>query len=336
MDCRAALEILDCLHPDGAGPAGAGTHGGGPAEGSGLPEFDLQSAREHVAQCARCASIVERRRSFDRTIGRIVRDVDVPQRGLERLLASIAALDAVPARSGGDHENPSSDPAAVDPLPAAAPQDRAAPVPATMGLPVAVPPASVPSTPDQEIATVTRRRLWRGLLPLSACVVVAAAAFFGVVWLLTPRWTVDDVRRDLAGLDLETLQALPDFNGEAAAVSPPADANWENLEWCCGQTPKGAPPRSRHVYAIYGFVIQDARRGPIKGLLAVIPRHRVRGAPAAGSLAAVSSSEYVPDARLGESVSVAWTSGDRVCVCLLQGGADSLSLLQQRLDMPAA
>jgi hypothetical protein len=90
-----------------------------------------------------------------------------------------------------------------------------------------------------------------------------------------------------------------------------------------------------NVIAVYAFDVPKTR-GAVRGLMAVIPRSRIRGLPVADSLASASPMDgYVP-ARIGESICVAWRQGDFVCVCLLKGGADSLEALQNALGEPAA
>jgi hypothetical protein len=63
----------------------------------------------------------------------------------------------------------------------------------------------------------------------------------------------------------------------------------------------------------------------------------MRAPPAARSLSEGDPSDYLP-AQIGEgeAVSVAWTDGDVVYVCLVEGGADSLDTLKQLLGAPAA
>lgn len=292
MDCRTALEILDC--------AGPGV--------SDMPEARLAEAEAHAADCSRCATTVRNRRQLDLKIGRILRAVEVPQAAQDRLLMQLTELER-------------SNPVSVQ-LPAVTAPSG------SMVRPMERPLAEPPAPP--------KRRPLRGLLPVAACLVIAALGFFSVVWLLTPRSSVDSVSEELAKIDFELLQNLPDFNGAQVSRVLPSDAAWQNLQWSCNQMPKGLAT-APDAFAVYGFVIPPnrVRNEPIRGLLAVIPRRRVAVLPAAQSLSTASISGYVT-ARIGESVWVSWTSGDVVCVCLIQGGDGSLTLLQRMLESPAA
>ncbi|HXY35627.1 MAG TPA: hypothetical protein VEI07_15450 [Planctomycetaceae bacterium] len=172
----------------------------------------------------------------------------------------------------------------------------------------------------------------RSLGLVSACLVVALSGFFGVVWLFTPHSSVDDIAKDLAKIDFDTLPALGDFTGSDIAARLQSEPGWDRLHWKCDK-PKGLP-LAPGLIAVYGF--ETRRSGGVQGLIAVIPRKGVRNPPTADSLAtAAPTSEYL-SARIGESVCVAWQQGDVVCVCVIKGGPDSLSTLQSLLEQPAA
>jgi hypothetical protein len=308
MDCRTALEILD---REGTGM-------------SGLPEADLAAAEAHLAGCGRCAAIVDNRRRLDRKIGRVLRAVDVPRGARQRLLVQLAALETADDDTGvASGEGRAASGTGNQPAVALITAEW----------------ANVAQAPA-EGSRWWQRPLWRGAVPVAACLLVAAIGFFSVIWLMTPRWSVDEVRLELAKISFDSLETLRDFNGEEVANHLPADPGWQKLEWRSGQTAKGLPDGSSpHQFAVYGFVIPGRQRRPISGLLAVVPRHRMRAPPTAQSLSAAfsadSSSDYLP-ARIGQAVSVAWTDGDVVYVCLVEGGADSLDILRRILDAPAA
>ena len=73
MDCRSALEILDCARPA--------------AEDLQQPEF--VDAKSHAATCAACDETFRERQILDRRIGELMRDVPVPAGLLERLTDGI-------------------------------------------------------------------------------------------------------------------------------------------------------------------------------------------------------------------------------------------------------
>lgn len=320
MDCRTALEILDC---QGAGP-------------SELSERDLAAAERHLADCGRCRAIVQNRRRLDRKIGRVLRAVDVPRVAQEQVIEQLSALETVAlvdktpaAGRSGDNLNPTrATSGAVD--------EPAGAMATTVNLSQA--PAESPHPPGER----PRRRVWRGFVPVAACLAVAAIGFFGVVWLMTPHWSVEEVRQQLARIDFDSLDSLPAFRGKPGASRLPTDPGWQKLDWRGGRVAKGWPDVSRgHQFAVYGFVLpgrqrENERRGQrMRGLLAVIPRRQMRAPPEDASLMTAQSSDYL-SARIGESVSVAWTDGDMVYVCLVEGGEDSLATLRQMLGASAA
>jgi hypothetical protein len=318
MDCRQALQILE--FDDLAS-------GGLPAEIGSVE--DRAAAEAHLESCPACVRIVRNRRELDRSIGQVMRSVPIPRGAPQRLLARIAELETADAVGGSGQaagaemtgvagangvplngENPSRNGQSPTMLP------------------------SVEVTRPNRVAT--RRRFLKGLVPLAACLAVAMIGFFGVVWFFMPRWSVDDVSRSLAEVDFESLGTLSDFTGNAAAARLPSEPGWERLRWQCAAQAKGLSLEP-NVIAVYGFEVPKTRRSDaIRGLIAVIPRSRIRSLPVADSLATASpTGGYLP-ARIGDSICVAWQQGDVVCVCLLRGGADSLEALQSALGEPAA
>jgi hypothetical protein len=311
MDCRTALEILDC-------------------QGAALCRLsgsDLAAANAHLAECSRCRTIAHGRRRLDRKIGRVMRAVVVPRDAQERLLAQLAELETVShatgAASGSQSEaaeTTSSDvPHELHRAPAAIiVQDQSVEVPL-------------------KSAARSRRPMWRTLMPVSACAALAAIAFFSAIWLMTPRWSVEDVRVQLAHLDFVALETLKNFQGDPAVSQLPTDPGWHKLDWRCQQVAKAWPDASgRHQFAVYGFVIPSRQRHAVRGLLAVVPRRKVSAPPQVQSIGTAPSSDYF-SARLGEgeAVSVAWTEGDVVYVCLVVGGEEPLTTLRQMLGASA-
>jgi hypothetical protein len=296
MDCRIALEVLDCV---GDGMAGLG-------------EADVETAQAHLAECPRCLAIAEGRRQLDRNIGRVMRAVDVPLDAQEWLITKLVALE-------------SSAQSAV----AVAVPDAATTVS------VSEPSASDVVTLASRQPRPTAHRWTRRLVPVAACLVVAAIGFFSVIWLMTPRWTVADVSQQLARIDFTTLDTLREFSGDPMASQLP-DPDWQKLDWSCHKIAKGWPDAGRHQFAVYGFILPGRQRHPVRGLLAVIPRGQMRSPPQEQSvLTAQQFGEYL-STQIGESVSVAWTENDLVYVCVVEGGGESLSTLLQILGPSAA
>src|SRR5579864_5377137 len=111
MDCRTALEILDCL----------------PVGPSDDHDSEIATAKSHVAGCLHYAAIVESRRHLDRKIGRVMRGVHVPWNARQQLLMELTALETdvissglaadAPVgnvHSGGPQHNGASTPAIVN------------------------------------------------------------------------------------------------------------------------------------------------------------------------------------------------------------------------------
>lgn len=313
MDCRRVLEILDCQ-----GPAA-----------NDLPESDLAAAEEHLASCPQCAALSRVRRQLDRRIGRALRAVEIPWGARQELMAQIARMEGSVVKAGPvpghscESESVNAEIVAAAVIPG---DERTFRQPRTG------------ESGSADAIRIPRRRFTKGLLVTAASLLVGIISVFTVTWLLTARWTVEDVTRELARIDFRSLQAMPEFNGGNLAANLPSEPAWQNLDWSCNRVAKGLPATAgRHEMAVYGFAIRQRHRS-ISGLLAVLPRSHVRRPPAAQSLAETSPDVYLEAAIAGngDAVAVAWTSGDVVYVCLIQGGADSLELLQRRVDAPPA
>jgi hypothetical protein len=313
MDCRQALQILE--------------FDGGDAGDSLAEVYSAEqraAAQAHLESCPACARTVANRRDLDRAMGQVMRAVPIPRGAQQRLLARLSELETADA---------DTDAGRTAVVPAGASElnglhsdgDQGArngqPSPSTA-------PLVKPARPIQVTRLTSRRRFLKRLVPLAACLVVALVGFFGVVWLFTPSFSVEEVSGALAKIDFESLGRLPDFKGKDAALP----SEWERL---CGTQAKGLA-LAPNVIAVYSFDIPKTRHtGAVRGLIAVIPLDRIRNnVPTAGSLA-TASSEYL-EARNGDSVCAAWQQGDFVYVCLIRGGPDSLSTLQSLLQQPSA
>jgi len=314
MDCRQALQILEF---------DAGDAGDSLAEVYSAEE--RAAAETHVESCPACARTVQHRRDLDRSIGQVMRAVPIPRGAQQRLLARLSELEtanadtdagrtAVVLAGAPESNGPHSD------SEEAGRNGQLSPSPA---------PLVKPARRIQVTDRASRRRFLKRLVPLTACLAVALVGFFGVVWLFMPSFSVEEVSGALAKVDFESLGKLSDFKGKDASLP----SEWERL---CGTKAKGLPLASK-VIAVYGFDIPKMRHtGTVRGLIAVIPRSRIRNLPDADSLATASLSSGYLQAQIGESVCVAWQQGDFVYVCLIRGGPDSLSTLQSLLEQPSA
>ena len=134
--------------------------------------------------------------------------------------------------------------------------------------------AARPANPSRPARRATSK--W---VPVAACVALAAIGFFSVIWLMTPRWTVAEVRQQLAQLDFGTLDSLREFSGDSPASQLPPDSSWQKLNWSCHKIAKGWPDAGGHQFAVYGFVLPGRQRHTVRGLLAVIPQGQMRSPP---------------------------------------------------------
>jgi hypothetical protein len=319
MDCRQALQILefDDRQPDGV-----------PSEVCSADERALAEA--HLETCPVCARTVQHRRELDRTIGDVMRAVPIPRGAQQRLLARLAELGTADAGTEAGQPAAVSSRATSDLGELHAAGDNAP----RNGQLSSIRPAKPIGTPR----VASRRKFLKRLVLVGTCVAVALVGFFGVVSFFMPRWSVDEISRDLAKLDFGDLNALSDFTGTGAAASLPSEPGWDRLQWKCGKKPKGLP-LGRGMIAVYAFEIPKTHRsGEVRGLIAVIPRSQVRDRLSAYSVATAAPTGEYMEARIGESVCVAWQEqeGKVVYVCLIRGGADALSTLQGVLEPPSA
>jgi len=327
MDCRQALQILE--------------FDGGNADDSLAEVYSAEeraAAQAHLESCPACARTVGNRRDLDRAIGEVMREVPIPRGAQQRLLARLSELQT--ANSGADVGPTSAALAGASDLRGLHSVGEQV---GRNGQPLSsTVPTVRPARPIQATRLTSRRRFLKRLVPLAACLVVAFVGFFGVVWLFMPSFSVEEVSGALAKVDFESLGTLPEFTGKDAAAHLPSESGWERLNWKCGTEARGLPLAS-NVIAVYGFDVPKSRRsgasgqpGEVRGLIAVIPRSRIRNLPEADSLATASPLSGYLQAQIGESVCVAWQQGDFVYVCLIRGGPDSLSTLQSLLEQPSA
>jgi hypothetical protein len=321
MDCREALQILEFAARDGEDLR----------DGKDFPsevytDDERAAAEAHLATCTTCARTIQNRRQLDRTIAEVMQSVPIPRGAQQRLLAQLAELESANSDSNAGRPNAEAE-LSVDQVGADSPSEQGQNGQSHRRAGSSIRPASASQPP----APVSRRRFLKVLLPACAAGLIG---FFGVVWFFTPRWTVSQVSDALA--EIESLQDLGNFTGSTAPIDLPSQPGWERLQWEGGSTAKGLA-LAPSVIAVYGFDIPKGRRAAaVHGLIAVLPRNCVGRLPEADSLATAAPTSGYVSARIGESVCVAWQQGDVVCVCLIQGGPDSLSTLQNVLEQPSA
>lgn len=77
MDCQTALDILEVDRPGD--------------DDTERPE--IAAATKHLDSCAECVSVVQSRQSFNDSVGRLIRDIPIPDGLEQRLLDNLAAHD---------------------------------------------------------------------------------------------------------------------------------------------------------------------------------------------------------------------------------------------------
>ncbi|HUG92083.1 MAG TPA: hypothetical protein VML55_14685 [Planctomycetaceae bacterium] len=295
MDCRTAREILDVLRPGSNDRA----------------EPDVADAVAHLDECDECTLAFRWVQSFDRRIGRAMRDVPVPA-GLKERLQDVLGIerhgtldDAAGGRSAAEAL---AVPAAEDGL------SRNGSMPAARTLP----PTRRPS----------RRRWWTPITAMAAVFVL-----LGVVWFLNrdrgPQITLAQVYEKLP-FDLSTAEP---FDGSFDPQLPPG---WAGNRLFIDRSPKGSDLGlgGQHVVAVYGFRFRGRDGTVIEGLLAVAPAGVIdAGRPLARSFAGAESDYPMGRTpRVRQLAGRAWSTGDFACVCLVP--AERVDELVGWLELP--
>jgi hypothetical protein len=190
------------------------------------------------------------------------------------------------------------------------------------------PPVRVPA-PSQSRRGMPRSR--RFALAGSVVAIVGLASW-GFVLLTAPVTSLPELFRELAEVD--DLRNLPEFHGDAQLFTLP-DSGWETgLVWNESH-PRGLPSHSSiHHAALHSFEAR-MRHERMAGILLVLFRRSISSPPDSAAGMPTGPVDYVEAGGRHYTV-VAWSSGDLVYVCGVEGGADALELLQRALALPPA
>ncbi len=277
MDCRTALELVEVVRPDSGD----------------LAESELTSAAAHLESCRHCAKIFHGRKTLDRQLGRVIRDVPVPWNLKTNLLATVSDRPLAWTCQDDNSTSYVGSNAEID-----------------TGT------KSVQSLPTSPPVSIHCRRWFR----LTVAIVVCLAVVF-VAWY-SPFWPESSLT--LAKLEQETdlhLDQYADFDGSFRANLP---SGWSDLRSLRVVRPKGLQlSGSDHVAALYGFQLQEMRR-PIDGVLLVIEQSRVVEPP--NIFTFISATTRYPQRSTAVA---AWTEGGLVYICFVQGGGSEIEALQQ-------
>jgi hypothetical protein len=157
---------------------------------------------------------------------------------------------------------------------------------------------------------------------------------WGYVEFTRPTLTLDQIIAEMSSIEDKDWAELPIFRGDAALTTLPGEV-WEDGPMWLGRPSRGLPPNtSPHTIALYSFRATLDRHRSVRGMLAVVFRRSLAAPPAASGMASAPLYYYTAGGR-GFSL-VAWTAGDLVYVCSVEGGADDLETLQRACEGPSA
>jgi len=288
MDCRNALEMLEVLRPDSHDAMAA----------------DVAAAVAHVEACPSCRSTAASRRSLDRRIARVMRDVPIPTGLKERLLstAASAAADDFGANQL-DTEASETDFAEAEQ-------------------------AVVEQRSAHAGAARQSRRMWmQATLATTATCLCMGVALWRFGYLQSSQMTLEDFRAtatlDVAGLD--------EFDGSFPVQRP--GFGWRSSRRVVVATPAlGYSPNegSRHEVAVFEFQFTAHGGRTVRGALLAIPAAQIADPPRAGAFIP-GNVQYI-STEAGPFPTVAWTEGDLVYLCIVpENAAGRLDDLQREL-----
>lgn len=275
VDCLAARETLDLAHSEGSRPDGENRSA-------------VELARRHLQDCPDCQRVVSRREQFDRRIGILCRDVEVPTGLKDRLLAGLVTLES----NGAE-----------------------AVIAVSEGGPV----EKVGTSPVLSVTRVSnelsgrRRQAMRWTMAVAACLAVALVG--GVAWRLSqPKYNFDELGTELVadGISPDGLAEFTSFPG-GVVPSLPATMNTQYL---------ATSPKEFQRAAVYFFTMPMRRGAPLQGWLVVVPKRSLIPAPPAATRFLAGMPQYKNGYCL-----TAWVEGDVGYLCCVTGTENELRRL---------
>ncbi|MDA0835876.1 MAG: hypothetical protein O3A29_21590, partial [Planctomycetota bacterium] len=272
------------------------------ADARDLWEPDMAPAAVHLETCRNCQSVLQKKNRFDLAFGVAVRDVTVPSGLKQRMLAAIAVDSSCGSSSLlSDIQQVGTD----EEMTVAAPTEE--------------------TTLSGVAATATlenrprRQRLW-WISTAAVALIVALSSF----WF----WPTEDhsgsLDELLAGFAVHGQYQTPfDENFSVKLPAEGWDAKPLQIE---GPFGFASAHSSHDLAAVYRFRLA-ARHRPLQGKLIAIPISRIANPPSPSTIfevAAESSSD-------GSYSHAAWTEGEFVFVCYVDGHAGNFTALQQAL-----
>jgi hypothetical protein len=263
-------------------------------ESDDLDSRDLQLAAQHLDTCPQCRATFQKTRLFDRQIGQAMRDVPVPADLKYRLLEALQVEATAASLAPAGTRDSTTD-------------DVQSPTDFSNG-----------QLPHSQ----WRRHPIQVVLALSVCLMVGLATWLH--WGPTgPKMLLDDLRHNTP---IE-IDRLSEFQGDFDPIHP--RNGWRAGGIMFSDIRKGRYQNAsgKHRMALYRFRFRHGPHSSIEGVLAVVPVRSVVDPPArrffdAGDVAYTSG---------GAIVTIAWTEGDLVYVCLVPSGKGAVRALESVL-----
>jgi len=254
---------------------------------------DLRSAVQHLDTCPQCRATFQQARLFDHQIGKAMRDVPVPADLKHGLLETLQVERTAASLANASTRDSTADVA----------QSRTG------------------FSDDKSLPRRWRRRPIQVVVAISVCLMVGLAT-----WLFLgpsgPKMLLEDLRHN-APLEIDQLS---EFRGDFDPIRP--RNGWRAGGITFGDIRKGLYQNAsgKHLMALYRFRFRRGPRSSVDGVLAVVPAEFVVDPPThpffdAGDIAYTSAG----------AITIAWTEGDLVYVCLLPSGQGAVRALESVL-----
>ncbi|MEX1231726.1 MAG: hypothetical protein WEB58_15870 [Planctomycetaceae bacterium] len=275
------------------------------ADARDLWEPEVAPAAVHLKTCRDCQLSLRKKNRFDHAFGVAVRDVAVPAGLKQRMLAAIAADSP-----GGSSSHSFGD----EPV-----ESKAESLVALKEETPVVETSAVQDSIASPTMRVRRRRF--GWISTAALMLLAA---LGAFWFWPAGGEPVALDELLSGFAVQGQYQTP-FD-ENFAVKLPAEG-WDSKRLKIDGPFGYATANARQDQAaVYRFQLAS-RRQPLQGKLVVIPLSRVANPPRTSTIFEVTA-ESSSD---GSYSHAAWTEGEFVFVCYVDGHAGKFSALQQAL-----
>ena len=288
MNCHTAREMLELARP-------------------GDPDAQtVNEAARHVMSCPACDAAVRHREALDIRIGELCRNVSIPARLKDRLLAALDSSSATgtgPARMVLDGTAAGSSGISLsNPGPAEPPPSRA-----------------VPAEP-----VVGSRRRWLSRISTAAACIAAVGLGIWSLFPAPPSIGLDEIvdRATSNDIDPKTLAAFTRFRNGLAVEAPGSMMT----RWLVD------PPRrlGDSGIAVFFFEVPRPDGATLKGRLLIVPKSFVK----AGDVPTAARFLSGPTQYIRGFQTTAWVEGKFVYVCCLAENASGLRLLQPAAPQP--